>query len=56
MTEQTFPDAETASANAEDIGDVDVLVEYYDSTISRLLDQRTPPTEVTLRDRPSNDW
>ena len=41
----TFPDAETASANAEDIGDVDILVECYDSTISCLLVQHAPPTE-----------
>ena len=52
----SFPDVVTASVNAEIIGDVDALVEYYDSTISRLLDTHAPPMMVKLRDRPANDW
>ena len=37
-----FPDAESAPAHAAAIGDVDALVEFYDSTISALLDRHAP--------------
>ena len=38
------------------IGDVDALVEFYDSTISALLDQHTPECDVTFHERRSNEW
>ena len=51
-----FPDLASAPTHAAAIGDVDALTEFYNSTISALLDKHAPPTEVTCRERRSNDW
>ena len=51
-----FPDAESAPAHAAAIGYADTLVEFYDSTISALLDRQASGCDVTFRERRSNDW
>ena len=51
-----FPDAESAPAFTAAVGDVDTLVELYNSTILALLDRHAPERDVTFRERRSNDW
>ena len=38
------------------IGDVNALTEFYNSSISALMDKHAPPTDVTYRERRSNEW
>ena len=51
-----FPDQASASAHVAAIGDVDALTELYNSAISTLMDKHAPPTDVTYRERRSNEW
>jgi hypothetical protein len=51
-----FPDPSSAFAHVASIGDVDTITAFYNSTIFCLLDKHTPPTDVTFRERRSNEW
>ena len=51
-----FPDTLSAPTYAASIGDVDELTEFYNDTIAALLDKHAPPTDVTYRERRSNEW
>ena len=46
-----FPNLESVPTHAALIGDVDALTEFYNLTVSSLLDQHAPPTDVTFRER-----
>ena len=46
-----FRSLESAPTHAAIIGDVDALTEIYNLTLSSLLDQHAPPTDVTFRER-----
>jgi len=46
----------SALINAEMIGEVEMLVHHYNVTITALLDEHSPPLEITFRSRRSNKW